>query len=101
MLFRSLITLPPIITYEPEYIEPPQYDASPDSVNIENNDDVWIVEGPWLERVVRNINFSDYESRMFFEKTLNKSGLYERLEEMGIKEGDTVSIYNLEFEYKK
>ena len=48
-----------------------------------------------------NVNFNDYESRMWFEKALRDSGLYERLEEMGIQDGDTVSLYDFEFEYQK
>jgi len=48
---------------------------------------------------VQNVNFSDFESRMFFERVLRNAGVYQRLIDMGIKEGDTVSIYNLEFEY--
>ena len=49
---------------------------------------------------MRNVNFSDYESRMFFDRMLRGSGIFERLEQMGINEGDTVSIFDLEFEYQ-
>lgn len=42
----------------------------------------------------------DYESRMYFDRQLRKSGLFERLEEMGIEKGDTVSIYDFEFDYE-
>ena len=48
-----------------------------------------------------NVNFGDYESRMYFDKTLRESGLFQRLEEMGIQDGDTVSMYDLEFEYQR
>ena len=48
-----------------------------------------------------NINLKDYESRMFFDKSLRDSGLFETLEEMGIEDGDTVSIYDIEFEYQR
>ena len=47
------------------------------------------------------MNFSDYESRMFFDRMLRNSGVYDRLEELGINEGDTVSIFDLEFEYAR
>ena len=50
---------------------------------------------------MRNVNFSDYESRMFFDRMLRNSGIYDRLEELGINEGDTVSIFDLEFEYAR
>ena len=55
----------------------------------------------WLERLVQNINFDDYESRNYFDQMLRKSGLFDRLEQMGIQDGDTVSLYNLEFEYRR
>jgi GTP-binding protein len=50
---------------------------------------------------VENINFDDYEARNYFDLQLRKCGLFAKLEEMGIKDGDTVDIYNLEFEYQK
>ena len=59
------------------------------------------MEGPWLQRLMANINFSDYESRMYFDKMLRQSGLVDQLERMGIQDGDIVSMYNLEFEYQR
>ena len=50
---------------------------------------------------MENINFDDYESRNYFDIQLTKCCLYKRLEEMGIQDGDTVDIYDLEFEYQK
>ena len=98
---RALADLPPITVYEPTYVErPPQVDMS-QPLSITREDDVWIVEGPWLERLMANVNFGDYESRNWFDKMLRESGLFQRLEEMGIEDGDTVSMYNLEFEYQR
>ena len=96
-----LQTLPPVQTYEAEYVKrAPVIDTSvlPD---IRVEDGVWIVEGPWLERLIANVNFSDYESRMFFDKQLRESGLFQRMEEMGVQDGDLVRMYNLEFEYQR
>jgi GTP-binding protein len=59
------------------------------------------VEGPWLERLMENINFGDYESRNYFDRRLRASGLFDRLEEMGIRDGDSVSLYGLEFDYQR
>ena len=98
---RALRDLPPITVYEPTYVErPPQVDMS-QPLSITREDDVWLVEGPWLERLMANVNFGDYESRNWFDKMLRESGLFQRLEEMGIQDGDTVSMYNLEFEYQR
>ena len=98
---RELEHLPPITVYEPTYVErPPEVDMS-QPLNIIHEDDTWIVEGPWLQRLMSNVNFGDYESRNWFDKMLRQSGLFDRLEEMGIKDGDIVSLYNLEFEYQR
>ena len=96
-----LSTLPPVTVYEPEYVpKPPVIDTSA-PLDIQRDDDgTWIVEGPWLQRLMSNVNFADYESRMYFDKQLRESGLYQRMEEMGIRDGDTVSLYGWEFEYQ-
>ncbi len=96
-----LAELPPVTVYEPEYVpRPPVIDTS-EPLSIEHEDETWIVEGPWLQRLMANINFSDYESRMYFDKQLRQSGLFDRLESMGIRDGEIVSMYNLEFEYRR
>ena len=92
---------PPVTVYEPTYVQrPPQVDTS-EPLTITHEDDVWIVEGPWLQKTMANVNFGDYESRNWFDRMLRESGLFDQLEEMGIQDGDTVSLYNLEFEYQK
>jgi GTP-binding protein len=95
----ELSKLPPVTVFESDYIPKPRMQGTPEELVIENHDDVWTIEGAWIERLLQNVNFSDYESRMFFERVLRNAGVYKRLEEMGIKDGDSVSIYNLEFDY--
>lgn len=97
-----LASLPPVTVYEPEYVpQPPQVDTTA-PLNIERADDgTWIVEGPWLQRLMGNVNFADYESRMYFDKTLRDSGLFQQLEDLGIQDGETVSLYDWEFEYQR
>ena len=97
---QELRDLPPVITYEPTYVpRPPEIDTT-EALSIEEVDGTWIVEGPWLQRLMANVNFGDYESRNWFDRVLRESGLFDRLEAMGIKDGDIVSMYNLEFEYQ-
>ena len=50
---------------------------------------------------MQNVNFSDYESRMYFDRSLRERGVFDRLEQLGISEGDTVSVCGIEFEYRK
>ena len=85
--------------YEADYVPPEPELGTADDVVIEHFDDMWTVEGPWMQRLCSNVNFSDYESLMYFNKVLRTSGIYDRLEKMGIQEGDTVSIYDLMFDY--
>ena len=98
---EKLSTLPPVTVYEPEYVPRPPKISTDEPLNITVEDNTYIVDGPWLERLMSNINFSDYESRMYFDKMLRESGLFARLEEMGIRDGDIVSLYDLEFEYQR
>ncbi len=97
---NRLRELPPVMVYAPEYVKrPPKVDVSqPLDITVEDN--VYMIEGPWLQRLISNTNFGDYESRMWFDKMLRESGLFDRLEAMGIRDGDLVSMYNLEFEYQ-
>ena len=93
--------LPPVTVYEPEYVKPLAEAGEADALSIEHMDDLWVVSGKWLQKLLNDINFDDYESRMYFDRQLRKSGLFDRLEEMGIEDGDTVSIYDFEFEYER
>ena len=98
---QMLSVLPPVTIYEPEYVKrPPTVDTSA-PLDIQHEDGVWFVEGPWLQRLMGNVNFADYESRMWFDKTLRESGLFQQMEDMGIQDGDTVSMYDFEFEYQR
>ncbi len=75
--------------------------VSPGDLVIEHEDDIWTVEGPWLDRLVAGVNFSDYESRMYFDRVLRDGGVYEQLEALGIQDGNTVSFCGMEFDYKR
>ena len=97
---RRLSELPPVITYEADYVKPEPVIDTSEELTIENFDDMWIVEGPWLQKLVSTVNFDDVESRMFFDRILRQAGVFERMEKMGVKDGDTVSMYDLMFEYK-
>lgn len=99
-IYEKLQELPPITVYEPEYVKPLAEAGDADELTIEEQDGLWLVSAPWMERLIADINFDDYESRMYFDRQLRKSGLFERLEEMGIQKGDTVSIYDFEFDYE-
>ena len=98
---EKLQTLPPVTIYEPEYVVPVVESGDYGVFDIQHEGNVWLVSGMWIERMVGNINFDDYESRNYFDQLLRRSGLFQKLEEMGIQDGDVVSIDDLEFEYQR
>ena len=100
VIYNRLKELPPITVYETEYVKPLAEAGDADELTIEQQGDVWLVSAGWMERLIADVNFDDYESRMYFDRQLRKSGLFQRLEEMGIQKGDTVSIYDIEFDYE-
>lgn len=91
--------LPPVTVYESEYVRPLAQAGAAEELQIQHMDDLWLVSGKWLTQLICDINFADYESRMYFDQQLRKSGLFRRLEELGIQDGDTVSLEDYEFEY--
>ena len=96
-----LAALPPVRVYEADYVAPLPVAGDAAEVNIDHYGDTWVLSGTWMDRLVANINFDDYESRMYFDRQLRSSGVFERLEQLGIRDGDTVSIDDLEFEYER
>ena len=101
VIAEKLRTLPPVTIYEPEYVAPVTEAGDPSELVIEHLGNTWLITGTWLERLIQNINFDDYESRNYFDTQLHKCGLFARLEEMGIQDGDTVDIYDFVFEYQR
>ena len=98
---EKLRTLPPVTIYEPEYVEVIASAGDPKELTIEHLGSTWVVTGQWLERLLYNINFDDYEARNYFDMQLRKCGLFARLEEMGIQDGDVVDLYDMQFEYQR
>lgn len=98
---EQLSKLPPIHVYEPDYVPPVKAPATPDELTIaEVQAGVWLVEGEWLDELMGRINFDDNESRLYFERSLRDAGVYDRMEKLGVAEGDTVVMADLEFEYQ-
>ncbi len=76
-----------------------QYDKEDRGFIIKKEDDKFIVEGPFMERLMDSINYADYDSMRYFQKVLRDKGVIDELRKLGIKEGNTVSICEYEFEF--
>ena len=99
---EKLMNLPPITVYDTEIL--PEEDAGNASAGVRETvvkrvNEKYVVEGEWLFNFMGQINFADYESLNFFQRVLLKNGVIDKLREAGIKEGDTVSIYDFEFDF--
>ena len=57
------------------------------------------MEGEWIYNLMGQVNFGDYESMNFFQRVLKKQGVFDKLKEAGIEDGDTVNMYDFEFEF--
>lgn len=99
-ILEMLSKLPPITRYEAEpapIVQPEKIDKS--NVKITKHDGVYFVEAKWLFNIMKSVNFDDYESLQYFQRVLINGGVIDALREAGINEGDTVSIYELEFDF--
>lgn len=95
----ELSKLPPVKIYEPEQRLPDELDVDRSGFTIRVEDGVYIVDAPWLARSLLHVNMDDYESLQYFQRLLHSSGIIDKLREMGVHEGDTVSIFDFEFDY--
>ena len=96
----KLATLEPIRRYEPE--PAPVEDltvAKKREFTLTVEDGVYIVEAPWLLKIMETIDPDAYDSLQYFQRVLRQSGIIDALEDAGIEKGDTVSIYDVEFDY--
>ncbi|MFI3206679.1 MAG: GTPase ObgE [Clostridia bacterium] len=99
-ILENLSKLPPIVKYEaePEILKPLD-DFSKTAVNIHVEDGIYVVEGDWLMNLIGSVNFEDYESLQYFQRVLMNTGVIDALRDAGIHEGDTVSMYDLDFDF--
>ncbi len=96
----ELSKLPPILRYEPEPAEHGPIEAlERGAVKVDCEDGIFMVEAPWLERIMRTVDFDDSESLQYFQRVLIETGVIDALREAGCDEGDTVDIYGLEFDF--
>ena len=84
---------------EEELYVPELDDEQEEGLQVEIEDGVYVVTGKSLRRIMYSVNFEDMESIQFFQKTMESQGVFDKLREMGIEDGDTVKIYDIEFEF--
>lgn len=101
-VWERLSVLPPVKQFEAQPLTQEELDdklISKKDFRVTVEDGVYFVEADWLLDILRTADMDDYSSLQYFQNVLRTSGIIDKLEEMGIEEGDTVSIFDFEFEY--
>ncbi len=90
------------IVYEPDFIYEEKIDKNlPFTVSYDEEEKVYLVEGPRIERMLGYTNLDSEKGFTFFQNFLKDNGILEELEALGIKDGDTVRLYGWDFDYYK
>ena len=96
----KLATLPPVQRYAREEVPPAVLEKKKgDGFTVTVEDGIYNIEAEWLYKILLKTDMDDYASLQYFQKVLETSGIADALREKGIEEGDTVCIYDFEFEY--
>lgn len=101
-IWDKLKDLPPVKEFEAQPLTQQELDEkllTNRDFKVTVEDDIYFVEADWLWDILRSVNMDDYSSLQYFQRILRSSGIIDKLEEMGIQEGDTVSIFDFEFDY--
>ena len=90
------------VVYEQEFFpELAKLQEEPYTVEYDDKEEVYVVEGPRIEKMLGYTNIDSEKGFLFFQKFLKEQGILEELEKAGIKDGDTVRMYGLAFDYYK
>ncbi len=93
-----LDTLEPVTVYQPEMILDEEITDGPD-FTVSRDGEIYVVEGPYVEKLLRGVNFEDNESLQYFQRSLRRKGIIDALREAGCGEGDTVCVADVEFDF--
>ena len=88
----------PLVDESDYYVEPLDH-SNKEEIIYFKDDEIFCIEGNYLERLLFSTNLEDIESLRRFQNVLKNKGVFDHLREMGIEDGDTVRIFDLEFEF--
>ncbi|MFA6308790.1 MAG: GTPase ObgE [Clostridia bacterium] len=98
-VFEELKELPESIIENPTETEVVYKAEAEEPFKIHRENEAFVVTGKWVKKLVDSTNFTDFDSLQYFQRSIKKKGIIEELEKMGIKEGSTVKMYELEFDF--
>jgi len=97
----ELAKLPPIIRYEPEQREEIiTFSAKQRNFTVRKEGAAYVIEdADWLLKILETVDPDDYESLQYFQRVMKESGIIAALVDAGVHDGDTVKLYDIEFDY--
>ena len=99
---QKLRELPPVKVFEAQPLTQFELDEkllSKKEFDVTTEGGIYYVEAEWLWDILRSVDMDDYSSLQYFQKVLRSTGIIDRLEQQGIREGDTVDIFGFRFEF--
>lgn len=96
---ERLSVLPQTILKQKQELDERTYTYVPFDFTVRKDEGGYVVEGKWIENLVASTNFEDVESLNYFQRQLKQRGVLDEMIRQGIREGDNVSMYGLEFDY--
>ncbi len=99
LIISKLGSLPPAHLFTPNTSYEEISSNFEDKLTITKENNVFVVNAKWLDKLINSVNFEDYDSMCYFQNYLNKAGLSEALKEAGAQEGDTVKVGETEFNF--
>lgn len=88
-----------VLFEEDEFLSNDAPIATVEGISVFKKDEVYYVEGVNIEKLLYSVHFEDMESIRFFQRALEKNGVFQRLRDLGVQDGDLVKIYDFEFDY--
>ncbi|WP_308533661.1 GTPase ObgE [uncultured Peptoniphilus sp.] len=83
-------------TYDEVYVDT---SVREEGIKVHKEMGEYIVDGPYIDKLIRSTNFEDNESLKYFQENLRKNKVIDKLKELGIEEGESVIIGGYEFEF--
>lgn len=97
---NKLSSIPDIEIFEEEdYEKSEDLDIDTDEIKIYKEDEKYYIGGRKIASLLYSVDFKSLESAQYFHNSMEKNGVYDKLRDMGIKDGDIVSILGYEFEF--
>lgn len=97
--YEQLKTLPEIVLFDQEQEIEVLYETDEPKFTVRRENESYVVEGSWVDKILGSVNFNDRESLQYFQRVMKNMGVIEALERKGIEEGDTVKIGEIEFDF--